>query len=279
VAVTTGSGSPLERWAKGQGAEIFHIPERVPGRFSALTPVGLLPAAFLGIDLEGLSEGVQSAAARCLQPGPENPAFAGALLQCLLSHAGRRVLVLFPYAGSLVTLAEWFRQLWAESLGKEGLGQTPVVALGATDQHSQLQLYAQGTDQHSVLFWEVGKFAEELRVPSLTGLEEKAGYLSGHDLGQILRAEKRATEASLARSGRPCATIYLHEVTARSLGEVMATLMFQTWHAASLAGLRYDDQPGVEEGKRFTRAILGAEGHDKERRLLEEEARAAESDT
>jgi glucose-6-phosphate isomerase len=163
-----------------------------------------------------------------------------------------------PYAEALEPFAEWFAQLWAESLGKDGLGQTPLRALGATDQHSQLQLYRAGPRDKLVTFVRPGERATDLPVPE--GLPDDLSYLAGEGLGDLLDAEFRATEASLAAAGRPSVRVELDRMAARSVGELLSGFEAACVLVGELAGVETFTQPAVEWGKVAARGLLGAEG-------------------
>ncbi len=185
----------------------------------------------------------------------ENPAYLGAVLHHSAYSAGRPISVMFAYADQLYLLADWYRQLWAESLGKKlgregnivSVGPTPIKALGVTDQHSQVQLYKEGPDDKVYTFLTVQKFAQSVQIPRAE--EEAVAYLGGHTLNELLAAEEMATEIALSKAGRPVSSITFPEVNAASIGEYYHLLEVQTVAAGALFGIDPLDQPGVEEGK------------------------------
>lgn len=262
----------LRAIAREEGIVAFDVPPGVGGRFSVLSPVGLMPAAVCGVDIRAVLGGAQEMDARITsQPGTANPAGMFALIQ-FLSYVefGRRISVMMPYAAGLKDVADWYRQLWAESLGKErdrsgraiGIGPTPVKALGATDQHSQVQLYAEGPDDKVFTFIRVGAFEREAVIPALHGEREELSYLAGADLGRLLNVEQEATAWALSRRGRPSLRVDLPRVDGRHVG----SLLFMLEVAAALMGELFEidafDQPGVELGKRATYALMGRTGHE-----------------
>jgi glucose-6-phosphate isomerase len=278
VVVTTSPASGvLRQVAQELRLPAFDIPDNVGGRFSVLSAVGLLPAAVAGLDVTGLLAGarrmrdrvIDGAAARDLR---RNPALLLASLLYLHDTAHRRpMVVMMPYVDALYDTADWFRQLWAESLGKERsvtgsvvhTGPTPIAARGATDQHSQLQLYAEGPGDKAFLFLGVHKRGVELDMPAgrLAHLPEYA-YLGGRGMGELLDAEMRGTISSLTRRERPSATLLLDRVDAEALGELLLLLEAATAFAGPLYGVDPYDQPGVEEAKRLAYAALGRQGYE-----------------
>ncbi|MFT4958305.1 MAG: glucose-6-phosphate isomerase [Halobacteriales archaeon] len=257
TVVTTGPNGNLRRLAEKYGLPAVDVPDGVPGRFSVLSTVGLVPAAIQGLDLEALLAGARDVDLS----GSlfESPAYAYGATAYALDGRGASVNAMLPYAESLETYAEWFAQLWAESLGKDGSGQAPARALGATDQHSQLQRYRAGPRDTMVTFVRPRE-RPGLSIPE-TDLEGLS-YLSETGLAELIDAEFVATEASLAEAGRPNVRVEIDRVDARSLGG----LLYSMEAACILAGELYEIdtfvQPAVEWGKRATRGLLGAEHAD-----------------
>jgi glucose-6-phosphate isomerase len=254
TVVTTGADGPLRTLADEYGLPVLSIPDGVPGRFSALSAVGLVPAAIQGHDIEGVLAGGRAGLDSLTGSLLECPAYAYGAVSYALDQRGAGVNAMMPYAEGLEPFAEWFAQLWAESLGKDGQGQTPARALGVTDQHSQLQLYRAGPrDKLITLVRASGR--PSLAIPE-TDVDELA-YLGGTGLGELLDAEFRATEASLAQAGRPNLRIELDRLDARGIGH----LLYAMEAACIMAGELYDvdtfTQPAVEWGKRAARGLLG----------------------
>jgi glucose-6-phosphate isomerase len=168
-----------------------------------------------------------------------------------------------PYSDPLRDLADWFVQLWAESLGKHrhagdaGVGPTPLPAVGATDQHSQVQLFMEGPPDKTVTFVAVDEIEGDLVIPRVHADVPELAYLGGHRLGELLVAEQQATAGALARRGRPNMTIHVQRVDAWHLGALFMLFEIATIYAGALYGVDPLDQPGVELGKQFTYAILG----------------------
>ena len=273
VFVTDPAKGALRAIAKSDGVPALDIPSNVGGRFSVLTPVGMLPAALTGIDTAGLLEGAGAMAERCASADPAaNPAAAFALLQWLAdTRHGLNTQVLMPYADSLRDFAAWFVQLWAESLGKlrpdgTSVGPTPLPAVGATDQHSQVQLFMEGPANKTVTFLAVSEPAGDLQIPSLHPEVPELGYLGGHSLGELLDIERRATAGALARRGRPNMTLTLDRVDPWHVGGLIMLFEIATVYAGALYGVNPMDQPGVELGKQFTYAMMGRADADEARR-------------
>jgi glucose-6-phosphate isomerase len=252
--VTTGPDGNLRNLAEKHGLPALDVPEGVPGRFSALSTVGLPLAALQGYDLEALLDGAAAQAAKLSGSLFESPAYAYGATSYALGQRGARVNAMMPYAESLEYFAEWFAQLWAESLGKDGLGQTPARALGATDQHSQLQLYRAGP--HDKLVTLVRPRERTDRGIPETDLEGLS-YLGGSSLGELLDAEFEATEASLAAAGCPNVRIEVDRVDEYGVGELLYAMEAATVLYGELAGVSTFTQPAVEWGKRAARGLLG----------------------
>ena len=264
VFVTDPSKGALRAIAKSDGVPALEIPSNVGGRFSVLTPVGLLPAALMGVDTAAMLEGAGDMAARCAKADPSaNPAAAFALLQWLAdTRHGLNTHVMMPYADSLRDFAAWFVQLWAESLGKirpdgTSVGPTPLPALGATDQHSQVQLFMEGPANKTVTFLAVAEPAGDLPIPKLHADIPELAYLGGHTLGELLDIERRATAGALAKRGRPNMTLTLDRVDPWHVGGMIMLFEIATVYAGALYGVNPMDQPGVELGKQFTYAMMG----------------------
>ena len=261
----------MRKIGESLGVRMFELPPRVGGRFSVLSAVGLLPAALTGMDVNALLAGARDMAEWIASSQDwENPACGFAGVQFLEDTLlGRRVSVMMPYSARLRDLADWYRQLWAESLGKAtdrqgrtvNVGPLPVKSLGVTDQHSQLQLYAEGPDDKVVTFLEVGEFTETVRIPAPGAEADALVYLGGHTLAELLWAEQKSTAWALAQRGRPSLTITVPRVDAFSLG----ALIYLLESATAIAGELYDvdafDQPGVELSKMATYALMGRPGY------------------
>jgi glucose-6-phosphate isomerase len=250
--VTTGSEGNLRELARSEALPVLDVPDGVPGRFSALSTVGLAPAALCGLDVDALLAGGRDADLS----GSlfDCPAYAYGATAYALDGRGASVNAMLPYAEALETYAEWFAQLWAESLGKDGRGQTPARALGATDQHSQLQLYRAGP-RNTMVSLVRPTDRDDVMIPE-TDLDGLA-YLGGHGLGDLLDAEFAATEASLAAADRPSVRVEIDRVDERSLGELLYSMEAACVLAGELYAVDTFVQPAVEWGKKAARGLLG----------------------
>lgn len=261
----------LRRLADDEKIAAFPIPTNVGGRFSVLSAVGLLPAALLGIDIRALLDGARAMDERCRSTSlDDNPAGLFAVLQHLAhTLAGAPMHVLMAYSDRLYPAADWFRQLWAESLGKRHdrqgrevfRGPTPIKALGATDQHSQVQLYMEGPFDKTITFLTLRSRPLDLPIPRLYQDIEALAYLGGHSLGELLDAEQQATAQALARAGRMNMTIELPELDPHAIGQLFMMLQIATAYAGVLYDVDPLDQPGVELGKELTYERMGRAGY------------------
>ncbi len=270
VAVTDPKKGALRAIAATEGLRTLPVPPSIGGRFSALSPVGLLPAACAGIDVRALLAGAGEMETRCREGKVlANPALLYATVLHLLDvRKGRRLHVLMPYCDALRDTGDWFVQLWAESLGKNPqVGPTPIRAVGATDQHSSLQLMMQGPHDKVVTLVQVQESRVDLalRVPPVYRAYEDLAYLDGHTMGELIEAERRATAAALRKAGRPTVSIALPRLDPSAMGQLLMLLELATAYAGGLYGVNAFDQPGVEAGKRYLQGLLGRPGYEKDR--------------
>lgn len=279
VAITDPIKGTMREICGAEGYAMLPVPEGVGGRFSVLSPVGLFSAAMCGIDIDSLLDGAAEMDEPCAHGNlDENPAaMLAVLLVELAARKGKSNHVLMPYCSGLAMLGDWWAQLWAESLGKRvqtvsgetGVGYTPIRALGATDQHSQIQLYREGPNDKVVCFVQVDSFTEEVTIPSGLGVKNLA-YLEGRTLSQLLAAEKRATEFALVQSNRPNLTIHMPRVDARHVGQFIYLWEMATAYAGGLLGIDAYDQPAVELGKQATFGLMGRGGFEDLKRAVEQ---------
>jgi len=269
VFVTDPKQGALRPLADRLKVPALDIPPNIGGRFSVLTPVGTLPAALIGIDVKSLLAGAGEMAERCDNAElAGNPAGVFAILQWLSDTQLRKSIAVFmPYSDPLRDFAAWFVQLWAESLGKKrtdgtSVGSTPLAALGATDQHAQVQLFMEGPGDKTVTFVAVKERSADVTIPAAFSDVKELGYLAGHSLAELIDIEQRATAGALARRGRPNMTIHLDRVDAAHVGQLMMLLEIATAYAGQLYQIDAFNQPGVELGKQFAYALLGRPGAD-----------------
>jgi glucose-6-phosphate isomerase len=262
IATTDSEEGFLKQISDREEFKLLPIPPDVGGRFSVLTPVGLLPAAVIGLDVDALLAGAAQCVDEVNEGGAEHPAVVGAAMHYLMDTArGRNVRVMMTYADALERLAAWFVQLWAESLGKDGKGSTPHGAVGTTDQHSQVQLYMQGPQDKVIEIVEVENHPRDLQIPGAYEDLEGVGYLGGHTMAELLNVECDATRRALTEAGRPNCTIRLGEPSEENLGYLLQALEVQTAIAGALYGVNAFDQPGVEAGKQITYKRMGRPGY------------------
>lgn len=276
VTTTIGKGT-LYRVAEKEGFEIFGVGQGVGGRFSVLSPVGLLPFAALGLDIRAMLKGAKAATISAENADMRaNPALLTAFLQVKSMARGKNISVLMPYADSLKFMADFYCQLWGESLGKakdlDGktvyVGQTPAKSLGVTDQHSQVQLYTEGPFDKVVTFLAVGKY-RLTEVITADPDVDACDFLKGHTMNELIDCERRATEYALKKANRLNFTLTLPEVNGETVGELLTYFMYETAFAGALLNIDTFDQPGVEEGKRATFAMLGREGYEEKLKEIE----------
>ncbi len=278
VCTTDKVGGNLIKIAKEEGYKTFYVPDGVGGRFSELCPVGLIPAAFCGIDIAEMLNGAAAMDKICSQSDIfKNPAYMFATLSHLAMQKGKNITVMMPYADSLKYISDWFAQLWAESLGKAkdingnivNVGQTPVKALGATDQHSQVQLYMEGPYDKMIVLLGVDKYREELAIPSLYSDIPSVGFLGGTTQNVLIQNEQMATEFALQQAGKMNMTITLPEVNENTLGQLLYMFEVATGFAGELMNIDAFDQPGVEAGKNATYALFGRPGYESTKEAID----------
>lgn len=275
VTTTIGKGT-LYNVAAKEGFKIYGVGAGVGGRFSVLCPVGLVPFAVLGLDVKALLHGAAVMAEACYNPDVrKNPALNSAFLQVESMRTGKNVSVLMPYADSLKYMADFYCQLWAESLGKavdfDGktvhCGQTPAKSLGVTDQHSQVQLYTEGPFDKVVTFLAVDEFRTTQVITDDKAIGA-ADFLKGHTMNELINAERKATEFALRKAGRSNFTVTLPKVDAETIGELLMYFMYETAFAGAMLNIDTFNQPGVEEGKKATFAMLGRTGYEEKMREI-----------
>ncbi len=260
------------------GIKSYILPDGVGGRFSQLCPVGLLPAAVCGIDIKGMLAGAAYMDHVCRQPSMrKNPALMCAVLQIAAMEQGKNIGVMMPYSDNLKYVADWYCQLWAESLGKNvtldgkpcNVGQTPVKSLGVTDQHSQVQLYTEGPYDKVVTFLSLKKYACEIPIPNGCENIPDVAFLGGHTMEELIQAENAATAYALTKAGRMNYTLWIPELNAFTLGQLLFLFELQTAYAGAMLNIDTFNQPGVEEGKKATFALLGKAGYAEKKKELD----------
>lgn len=285
VAITDPAKGTMRQICDAEGFTTLPVPDGVGGRFSVLSPVGLFSAAMCGVDIDALLDGAADMDAHCTRENlNDNPAaILATLLVTLGTRKGKTNHVLMPYANSLYLLADWFRQLWAESLGKMNdragnvvyAGFTPIKALGTTDQHSQVQLYREGPNDKVLGLIDVESFDSanasvpgDMNIPAGLGVGALE-YLEGKSMASLLNAEKRATEYALVESQRPNFTITFPKIDARHVGQFIYLWEMVTAYAGLMLNIDAYDQPAVETGKVATFGLMGRAGFQKHKDAVE----------
>jgi len=278
VATTSSAKGNLIKLAKENNFKTFYIPDGVGGRFSELCPVGLLPAAIMGIDIKAMLEGAAAMDKACKDADIyKNPALMAAVLQFIAMGKGKNISVMMPYADSLKYIADWYCQLWGESLGKAkdnngkliNAGQTPVKSLGVTDQHSQVQLYTEGPYDKVITLIGVEKYRGDVVIPQGAEAFPDVNFLCGHTMGELINTERVATEYALTRSKHMNNTILLDEVNANTIGQLLMLFQIETAYEGYLLNIDAFNQPGVEEGKNATYALFNRKGYEAKREELQ----------
>lgn len=271
VITTDKEKGNMKRIADKYGFKTFIVPDGTGGRFSVLCPVGLLSAAVLNIDIDKLLAGAADMDKLCSSPDlEENPAYMYALLHCAAMKKGVNISVMMPYAESLLNTAEWYAQLWAESLGKRvnnrgevvQCGQTPVRALGVTDQHSQIQLYNEGPFDKIIDFIEIKNFRNNLEIPKAPIDVYDAEYLAGQTFNKLISSELAGTRYAVTKAGKMNMKITIESLDEYTYGALLYLLEMATAAAGEFLEIDAFNQPGVEDGKIATFALMGREGYE-----------------
>lgn len=267
VATTDPEKGNLRKIVREYNLKSLPIHPDVVGRYSVLSPVGLLLAETIGIDSNELLRGAMYIGQRCFSTDlKNNPALMFSCSLYLLEKLKKRnITVMLPYSDRLKCLSEWFCQIWAESLGKDGKGLTPYPSVGTTDQHSQLQSWMEGPDNSIVVFISVEDYRADIEIPHIFGDVEGLNYLSGHSLSELIKIEQEATEIALTKNHKPNITISLPMLDEYHLGQLFHFFSIATAMTGFLYGVNPFNQPGVEEGKDLTYGMLGKTGYEAKR--------------
>ena len=271
IATTDSEKGTLRNIANADSLRCLEVPDGVGGRFSVLSAVGLFSAAMAGIDIDSLLAGARDMDERVsCEDFFKNPAAINAAINYHYYNNGKRNSVIMPYSYALKDLADWYRQLWAESLGKtkdlDGkdvhVGPTPIKALGTTDQHSQVQLYREGPNDKLFTLLQVNNFDRTLTIGSAPDCAPELSFLAGADMGKLMNSEKMATEYALLYDKRPTLTVHFDSVNAYTVGQFIYLFEVTTSFAGALFNINTYDQPAVELGKEATFALMGKEGFE-----------------
>jgi len=271
IFITDPEKGVLRKLSQEEDILTFDIPSDVGGRFSVLSAVGMVPSHLLNFDVDSILAGAREMDKRVREKALfKNPAALNALIHVLMMKKGKSISVMMPYSNELKRLADWYVQLWAESLGKRldisgnvvETGQTPIGALGATDQHSQLQLYNEGPRDKIITMIRVERHSHDISIPNIYPKEERLSYFDDHTLGDLMNYEQLATSITLTDNGRPNLTLLFPCISENVLGQFFYMYEMQTAITAKLMNVNAFDQPGVEAGKRATYALMGRKGYE-----------------
>jgi glucose-6-phosphate isomerase len=285
IATTDANEGTMRKIADASGIRTLVVPDGVGGRFSVLSPVGLLSAAMCGIDIEQLLKGAADMDKRVSQTEfDKNPAAINAGINWHYYNRGKPISVMMPYSYALKDFADWYRQLWAESLGKSNdlsgskvyVGPTPVKALGTTDQHSQVQLYREGPNDKLFTFLQIDRFDRDVKIGQAPDCAPELEYLAGKSMTKLLNSEKLATEYALLHDKRPCLTVNFDRITPYTVGQFIYLFEVTTSIAGELFHINTYDQPAVELGKEATFALMGRPGFEELAKKIEPVARIDE---
>lgn len=271
VATTDKNTGVLRQIAEQEGYKTFVVPDDVGGRYSVFSVVGLLPFALVGIDIDEIMNGIKDMDMALKNTDIfENIAAQNALIHYLLdTQKGKNISVMMPYSSRLKYVSDWYVQLWAESLGKEknlngdivNIGPTPIKALGVTDQHAQIQLFNEGPNNKIINFIRLEEFDNNLEIPHIfeyTGI----GYLGGKTINDLMNAEADSTRVALSDYNRPTVTITLPKINGYYLAQLLYMFEVQTAIAGALYNVDAFNQPGIEQAKNYTYALMGRAGYE-----------------
>jgi len=271
VFITDPKDGVLRRLASAHGIRSLPIPKEVGGRFSVLTPVGLFPAAMCSVDIDRLLNGAAKMADIVTSPDVfKNPAYMYGCVHFIAFMKGINISVIMPYSNALYDIADWYRQLWAESLGKKTslggktlfTGQTPIKALGATDQHSQVQLYMEGPFDKIINMITVRHYRKDIRIPAIFSDINELSYLGSKNISTLINAEATATRAALIKNGRATTHIEIDTIDEETLGALFMFFETSTAFMGYLLNIDPFNQPGVKLGKQLTSTLMGRPGFE-----------------
>ena len=261
ILITDKEKGILNKIARKEGYRTLIVPDGVGGRFSVLTPVGMFPAILMGIPVDEIMDGAAAMLSDIQKKtGSQNMASILAAILFAMDKHGKNINVLMPYSERLSAFADWFRQLESESLGKEGKGITPTKSIGVTDQHSQLQLYMQGPKDKCIIFFYSAQ--SKRLIPDSFPYIEDVSYLANKDMNDLFSAEFNGTKLSLTEAGTPNLTLMVHEITPYTLGALFSLFEMVIVYLGKLYKVNAFDQPGVEQGKIYTKALMGKDGFE-----------------
>ena len=253
IIITDPQKGKLREMAEREGFLSFPVPPYLGGRFSVLSPVGLVPLYLLGVNIENLLDGGKEGIKIASLEANKNPALLSASFLYNSYTRGKPIQVILVYSEHLYYMGFWYRQLLSESLGKNGWGQTPVLDLGTVDQHSKLQLYLDGPDDKVYTFWKLKNYRHDLLVPQIPQLKTD---FSGKKLSEIFSAMGDSTEIALSESGRRTISFVIPAINERCLGQFITIMEAQIWFISRMAKIEPFNQPGVERMKKIAREMI-----------------------
>lgn len=256
VAITDPQKGELREFAQLQNIATLSIAPSVGGRYSVFTPVGLFAGALAGLNMDAFLLGAKKVRDACEKTTAEKNVWLEWAYQLTALQIQNPIHVMMPYSTSLRLLANWWVQLWAESLGKNGKGFTAVPSLGAIDQHSMLQLLRDGPNDKVIWFVNVMNFESRAVVPSVDFKVKSFDLLEKQELGNILDTEFRAIQKVMSNQRRPHLQLQVNSISEESMGALFFTLCTLTAYIGTVLGVNPFDQPGVEEGKIYIRETL-----------------------
>lgn len=280
VFTTDPNEGVLRKISIDENIPTLEVPSNVGGRFSVLTAVGLLSGASTGVDVKKMLDGAQEEVNGFKNEDDtfKNPVLLNAAIHYLYSRSGKSISVMMPYSNALYTLADWYRQLWAESLGKEksltgetvNAGQTPIKSLGTIDQHSQVQLYMEGPNDKVITFLRVESFRRNLKIPTVHQDRKELSYLCNNEMKDLINYEQEATSLALLEHGRPNLTISFDAIDETEIGRFFGYYELLVTVMGFLYNINTFDQPGVELGKQNTYALMNRKGYEAQKQHIED---------
>ncbi len=267
LVITDPEKGIFRSFARNSGCRVIDLPASVGGRYSVLSAAGLVSASAVGIDIDALLLGARKMKKYLLENNSieTNTAWLASSLHFYHEKQGRPMAVIMPYSSRMAFFAEWFAQLWGESLGKKGMGTTPVRAVGAIDQHSQVQLYTEGPDDKLFTIINFKRHGETINVPPVDCEALKPlSYLDGAEIGNMLGLEAMSTAAAIVKTGHPLIWIETEKIDCITLGALIFYYEYMTAMTGRMMGIDPFDQPGVEQGKKYTYGLMGRKGFEED---------------
>lgn len=254
VFITDPKVGLLREISNSENIPAFEVPENVGGRFSVLTAVSLLPAALIGLNIHALIDGAKQARETFYNTNIEaNTAYKIAKIQHSLYLKGKHINIMIPYSSKLAPINEWYSQLLAESIGKDGIGITPVGAKGVTDQHSQNQLYHDGPNDKLIMFLEILDFKNHIKIPNYYAEHPAVNFLKNSSFNELIALEAQGTKDSLTSQNRPNLSLQIPALNENTIGYLFFMFEASIAFLGEMFNVNAYDQPGVELSKKLTK--------------------------